>query len=491
MISIFLREQQRYTQKELISKFQRTEIQTIADLRRLKEFGVLKTVKKTEDQKHLSDLVEEEIEIADFQSGEEDHLFVFTFVGIITVHGLILKCYPKYLIETQCPLPELKQVLKVLDKFNNKEQIIKLHNESNSESTINLLPIMLYLMSDYHENGPYLNTLDTIEVNGTGEILWEKTINETFVLISNNRPIYPELYTRKRENDDISYFKRLHECIVSKCSKELQKAGLLELFDLLDLDISDEEIDDFGEKDYILEQIHKELNVQFVTRKQALLKTMFSYICSDGSLDSLDTFSLYATNSFHVIWEKVCADVLNNQLQTSLGNLELPISLVEGYIPTNPLISLIDKPLWQGKKADGNSFEKEAKDTLIPDTITIEKNGSDYQFVIFDAKYYNLQLENNLPLRGQPGIESVTKQYLYQLAFQKFTDDHKIKSIKNCFLLPTEEDSVVSKGIVTLKMFKILTSKPLADIDIRLIPAKLVYSTYLNNGHLKVSDLKL
>lgn len=80
----------------------------------------------------------------------------------------------------------------------------------------------------------------------------------------------------------------------------------------------------------------------------------------------------------------------------------------------------MDKPQWNGIAPGGESFAKQAEDTLIPDLISIVHAGGDYQFIIFDAKYYDLQLEPGKKLRGQPGIESITKQYLYQLAYQPF-----------------------------------------------------------------------
>ncbi|WRK55190.1 hypothetical protein SD457_10485 [Coprobacillaceae bacterium CR2/5/TPMF4] len=42
--------------------------------------------------------------------------------------------------------------------------------------------------------------------------------------------------------------------------------------------MSDEELDDFGDKDHILYRIQQELNVQFNTRKQLILKTIYTYI---------------------------------------------------------------------------------------------------------------------------------------------------------------------------------------------------------------------
>ena len=53
---------------------------------------------------------------------------------------------------------------------------------------------------------------------------------------------------------------------------------LIELFELTEINLSDEELNDFGEKDYILNRLENELDRQFNTRKQMLLKTMHAFI---------------------------------------------------------------------------------------------------------------------------------------------------------------------------------------------------------------------
>lgn len=490
MISVFLREQKRYTQDELVQKFQCSEEKTVHILKRLKEYGVLKAVNANDKQKDLTDLLDEDIEIADVEIGENEYLYVFTFVGVITIEARVLKCYPKYLLASTEPVDELKQVLKVLDKYNSKKQIIRMYNDTSDSSAFNMLAVMLFLLQDYHDYGPYTNTQDIIESNGNGDILWDKTINETFTLLSNNRPYYPELLTIRREMDDYDYFKRLHECVLSRCTKELQDADLLELFEMTGVDISDENIEDFGDKEYILDRIIKELNVQFNTRKQLLLKTLYAYILNSSALDDLDCFSMYGTNSFNLVWEAVCAQALDNQLQKPIGGLSLPVPLTEQYQSrrTERLIELIEKPRWIGNDRNGEIFEKQAEDTLIPDIISIAKFDDGYEFIISDAKYYNIQMDKEKKLRGQPGIESITKQYLYQLAYQGFINEHHFQRIKNCFLLPTEEAEVIEKGYASLK---ILSGLGLQDIQIRLLPARQIFKCYLENSKFEISDLKL
>lgn len=483
----YVREQRRYTQEELTKILGLSEEKTVSILKALKEYGILKAVKYSEQQKDLSELIEEDIEIADVEVGENEYLYVFTFVGVVAVSGCVIKCYPKYLLNIEEPKEELKQVLRVIERYNTKNQIIRMYNDNMESTAFNLLAVIMFLLQDYYEYGSYSNTEDIIESNGTGDILWDKTINETFTLLSNNRPYYPELLTRKRINDDYDYFKRLHDCILTKCSKELVACDLTDLFDIDPIELSDEELDDFGEKEYILYRIQNELNVQFNTRKQLVLKTMYAYIDHSSNLDDTDCFSLFGTNNFNLVWENVCAEILNNQLKTPLGSLKLPVPLLEKYDHTQALETLIDKPIWSDTDKNGNMFKREA-DTLIPDLISVGSvNGQGY-FIIFDAKYYNMQLETNKPLRGQPGLESITKQYLYQLAFQKFIKEHGFNTVKNCFLMPTQTDDFIPKGQVEMEMLSELGLEPIQN---RLIPAKKSFELYLQGQKLDIELLEL
>lgn len=477
MISKYVREQKRYTQKELCDLFEYSDEKTVGIIRKLKEYGVLKAVRASSFQRDLSELVDEDVEVAEVEVGENDYLYVFTFVGVIVIEGRTIKCFPKYLLNKEDPTDELKQVLKVLDKYNAKEQIVRMFNETSESSSFNLLAVLLYLIQDYYENGVYSNTEDIIESNGSGEISWDKTINETFAFLANNRPYYIDLQTKKRVTNDFDFFQRLHECILTKASNELKEAKLLDLFEITEIDLTDEELDDFGDKDYLLYRIENELNEQYNTRKQLVLKTMYTYIERSGNLNEIDCLSMFGTNSFHHVWEVVCSDIMDNLLDRQLCTLPLPNGLGEGYDGETRLIDLIEKPLWTatGMRAD---------DTLIPDFITFYKNS----FVIFDAKYYNAKLEIGIKPKGQPGIESVTKQYLYQQAYQEFIKDHGFASVKNCFILPTENASVVDKGEVSLEM---LDRLGLQSIKVRLLPASMAFSHYLSGKKIDIGILEL
>ncbi len=97
-------------------------------------------------------------------------------------------------------------------------------------------------------------------------------------------------------------------------------------------------------------------------------------------------------------------------------------------------------------------------------------------------------MESGITPSGQPGIESITKQYLYQLAYQKFINDHEFSTVKNCFLLPTENDSIENKGEAKLKM---LENLGLQNIKVRFVPATMAYDLYLAERKMNIVDLEL
>lgn len=488
IVSSYVREQKRYTKNNLKSIFSFDEIGVEKFIKNLKAYGVLKSVKNSNDQLEMSDLVDEDVEITDETAESGDCLYVFTYVGVITCGSRVVKVFPKYLLSGKSePLEEMKQVVKVLERYSRSEkQIINVFNGNGENRSFNILAVILFLLNDYYEYGIYTNSEDIVEVNGEGEILWAKTIDESFALIEDNRPYYMELYTEKTVDDDMDYFKRLHECIITECSRQLHEAQLDSLFGMETVILSEESIIDFGDKDYILERIYKELNIQFNTRRQILLKTLYAYISQDRRmLEENDGISMYGTTAYHAVWEKVCAEVFDNKLNTTLGQLKMSVGLAEQYrkMKQKTLIEIIEKPVWEG-----NDTTEKAADTLIPDLISMPQVDGVDCFMIFDAKYYNIQLEKGKSLRGNPGVGDVTKQYLYQLAYRDFIKEHNIAVVKNCFLMPTEQADIIKKGVAKMEMLEALG---LENIQIRLMPTKMLYDCYLNQKKIDIGLLDL
>ncbi len=480
----FVREQQRYSRKELRDKFSFDDMETETFIKKLKAYGILKTVAGSAAQKELTDLAEEDIETVDEMAENEDCFYVFTYVGVVITGNRVIKSYPKYIRSDSEPSAQMKQVFRVLEKYSrSKEQVLHLFHGFGENRSFNVLAVILYLLQDYFENGIYNNTKEILEVNGEGDIVWSRTIDDGFAFLEANRPYYTELITRRMVDDEADYFKRLHEYILTDCSMQLKETGLEDLFEMETVMLSEAALEDFGDREFILDRILRELSIQYHTHRQILLKTIYAYLSQNRRVSGENQgISMFGTTAFHAVWERACAEVFGNQLYQKIGQLPMRVPLAAGYDRNRRLIDLIE-PEWCG--AD---ILLEAGETLTPDLISITQDNRQDQFVILDAKYCLLQLEKGRRLRGNPGVGDITKQYLYQLAYKKFITDHHISTVKNCFLMPTEGEEIMDKGIVRMEM---LSALGLEDIQLREIPADMLFRHYLRRKRMDIQRLKL
>lgn len=483
----FFRERKHYTLHLISSELGTSKEETMRLVGILKKYGVVKSVKKTKPE--FEDLSNEDIILTDVVDNSGDIEYVFDYVGVVLLEGHVFKCYPKYITSTDEPIDELKQVLKVIKKYNSSEQLVHLFNGEDDDKIFNRLAVSLHLLEEYFSYGLYTNQHEIIETNGEGEILWDKTINETFAIIQNNNPYYIELQTQSVVNNDSDYYKRLHECVLSECSRELSKVGLLDLFEISEVELTEATIDSFGDIDYILHRLQSEIQTQYINRKQNLLKTIYTYIANSRTNKEDISYSLYGTNSFNLVWEKVCSENFGSVLDRRIS--ELPLSDAPEYekIKNNTLRSIIDRPHWHKNDPrceDGNV------DTLKPDLICVYPvNEDEYCFGIYDAKYYCIDFEpcrSGWKVIGQPGVGDVTKQYLYQLAYDDFIEKQGYKYVQNMFFCP-QETAEKNYGYVEMNMIHQIGNKKLENIAIVKLCAVEMYDLYLSNRQIEEKDM--
>ncbi len=408
-----------------------------------------------------------------------DGVYQFDYVGVIIIEDLIINVYPKYITSKANIKGDFKQVIRVIKKYNKSKDDFSYENDVLEDISYNRLSMMLFFMEDYFENGVYTNIQNIFQTNGNGEIDWNRTVNDNVAILKNNKPYYVELQTKYKINDLFDYFRMLHEYIITECSHYLEKAGLLELFDLTPVELSDKNLDDFGKAEFILNKLEKELNVEFNTHKIKLLQSMHSYLSNRNAHTNENYLTLYGTSAYHEIWEEMCAKVFGDKLHKKLGDLNLPAPVDSKFSPNRKLIEIIKKPKWYYKcvtpiKANG---------TFRPDTVTFFRD----EFIILDAKYYNLSFGEG-ELSGQPGLESITKQYLYELAFREFIEKHQFKAVKNAFLFPKYGGEIENRGYVELE---ILHDLGLENLQVIMLPSDKINQMYLENKKMNIEKLKL
>ena len=74
------------------------------------------------------------------------------------------------------------------------------------------------------------------------------------------------------------------------------------------------------------------------------------------------------------------------------------------------------------------------------------------------------------------------------MAYRNFIKAHNIAVVKNCFLMPTEKNEIVKKGTARMPMLEALG---LENIQIRLIPAVVLYEHYLTQSKIDIELLDL
>lgn len=142
------------------------------------------------------------------------------------------------------------------------------------------------------------------------------------------------------------------------------------------------------------------------------------------------------------------------------------------------MIEIIPRPLWERWRGD-RFAEPEGADTLIPDAIAIA-NGPDGErlFCICDAKYYVPSVSGKM--EHQPGLESVTKQFLYQSAYRGFIETCGFDRVVNVFLVPGTVDRPELMARVSFPGVIAEEEKPLSNfINMLMLPAGVVFEAYL------------
>lgn len=467
-IEIF-KELRPYTISELQTNLLLDENEINDLIKTLSLMNIIRRISKSTSTFELEELFGAE-NLLEINNRFEGEVFVFKYVGMLTLKSVCIVVYPKYmdsyLEDKNNGYKKLRQLIAVIRKYQAKSQ-----NQSTSigeEREYNSLAITLALIEDYLENGLYTNDRQIIEENGLGEILWEKTLNESTVYFSNDIPLYLDLFTTNQESNEKDFFRQLHRIVISFACRKIE--DVLSLIGVDPVILTDSKLSTLGSEEYLLNRINQELSVQFVTRKQSLLKLIKSYITNEEGSQVEERVSFVGTNSFNLVWEDICSDVYDDCINKSIQEMGFKFSGDSKYSAT--LADVIEKPVWIHRQSGETHI---ASKTLIPDIISIR----DESISIYDAKYYKIILDGKT-LRNNPGVGDVTKQYLYELAYRNFALENNLEIISNAFLMPTDLDDEVRLGTASMSMFQSIEMINLNDIEVILLPSKKMFDLYLN-----------
>jgi hypothetical protein len=463
MRRVFIRELSFHTVNSLARILDVDESKAVRCVEQLTACGVLK-LRTTDDGR----------EYDSSYPGSVRGSYQFVYVGLVIFEELCLVVYPKYLPEEEPSLDDIRQIFRVLRRSGgNLSQLAAVTDDGIHAN--NRFAVMLALLEMYDEYGLYVNYVKYLADNGPGDINWERTIAANQPYFSRGVPIYFDCKTVETDKDTADYVTRLHRYVLTECSHFMQETGIADLLSLDELNLGDSERDDFGDRDYICYRLNREKSVQFVTWKQRLLDLLYCYIAEEDSVIASEDVACLGTSSFYHVWELACKTALDDLLMLPIGALGLVLEEKYQHRSTSTLLDIVPRPLWRA----GDGSVCGPVDTLIPDTVCFKKrfDGSNV-FCIFDAKYYTPVLGANV--MGVPGVESITKQILYQSAYSDFIVKHGFAGVVNAFIVPSSTANVELMGSVSFPgVFEAPSSPFVSDVKMWALPARRVFDSYL------------
>lgn len=365
------------------------------------------------DEEKFKDLKKRKI----LKKSDSGEYYCFQYVGAIFTPKSIIYVSPKVLTKEKIDKDFNEKLIKLFMAYSKRETLLLKEKEflgtQIKDGKGSLLSIIDFIMEDYIENGLYIKKRKVIEVNGIGQIDWNKTINRNRVLINyNNEPVYYELATIKKNIHSDLLITQIHKKIINTCNEILRK---LSLYDVLKYEVEYFEIDDYDLRDneFLLENLQRELDLQYEDKKIELLEILIAFLKKYQKHGNDIELTLFGTRNFEIVWEKMNSYIFRNQYD---------------YFS-----SFIPKPKW----FSNNSEIAEERKTLIPDILYLDEE--ERIFYILDAKYYTTDFQNNKLSGTVQGIEDIVKQLVYEdVLSQKYFNYNFI----NAFIIPTTKESI-------------------------------------------------
>lgn len=398
--------------------------------------------------------------------------YSFCFIGIYCREGNMVCILPKYADAESLRIPEqgdfhrpcpaarralFAQVLKAIRRYKHSAQH-DLPEWQQDSADSHQLSLMVTLLSDFVENGVYRDVRKVESLNEKGRVLWHSTIHKTSAILQQDAPVYPDVVTRQTKHAPRHPITLLHRRIAEECYHCLHHLGLVELLGLPEPD-ADESENDTYDTAYMLYLVESELNVQFDSRRRYILLLLREYLLKQSSADE-EQVSEYAfgCSSFNLLWEDACRRVLGQDF-SRLWSILPPDWVFPDRMAT-------------------------AAKSLEPDIIVQDEEAT----YIVDAKYYlPMDSVSGMP-SGLPGIESVTKQFLYRQAMLtpsavEMRKGRILSPVYNAFVMPAPQSCPASVNGVS---YYAKVTMPLfgeSEIVVLTLSPERLFACYADNVH--------
>lgn len=349
-----------------------------------------------ESEEYPYQLVQEYIDEQLFEKGlcvkEKDHI-IFKFTGVVFSKNQLLVVFPKgYKIPKEHHLLK-KHVLilvDVLTRYSRENNLDPSEEEflNGFEGIHESLESAFWLIEDYIENGIIHIHENKYVLNQGTNINWSRTIKRLAPIISNQRPLYLDVITKKRDNDLNNIITQIHRYAVNYC---LHTYGWLFGYDEEGLY---ENVELPCDRDLALHLLDLEVQKTFVDREINLYNHLKKFIVGSNEFSKNKIFT-YATPYFHWVWEKICS-----------------------FLFSSEEVITLPRPYWEVNNR--KSYTEQIPDILFRFNDTI---------YVVDAKYYRTKYAP----QKLPGWGDLVKQFFYVYTLKEKLDN---VNTENIFIFP-------------------------------------------------------
>ncbi|MGL6120595.1 MAG: LlaJI family restriction endonuclease, partial [Fusobacteriaceae bacterium] len=278
----------------------------------------------------------------------------FEYVGIISLEKSCLIILPKYLKQENFENIKFeygKFIYKIIEKYskNIKTNEINIYDGEEENNFFQKLPLYKYLIEFFHNNGLYEREKEINEINGDGEISWEKTIEDSEMFLDNGgNPFYFDMHTQEYVNDEVHYIRELHKFLLNKASLYLKSFSKIsgENYNEIYFPVNEHLFDD---DNLIIINLERELHETFDEKNLNLLKTM-KILVEEKDYNFNSDIYFFGTKYFYNVWEVALQEFFGHDKNNNLIKEFVPRwkNLVNGktengYPIIPDIIKIVDK----------------------------------------------------------------------------------------------------------------------------------------------------
>lgn len=336
----------------------------------------------------------------------------FYFVGLIETTNKIFIFFPKIFDVSKMDAKNSASLLKLLQlitqKRNNSIQAETTLSASKAAVTSKRLKLAHRIMANARDHGLLKFDAPVISHKERGVTNWAVTIAKQTPTHSTDGPIYLSPYLQHRSEDIDREIEKIHLYILKEC---FDRYGGILNFNARDLSMLRNQY-----YENILpnaqSKLRGKLRETYDSRKQSTLKDCIDWL----NLKTGDRLAVYGTRQFHIAWEMLCVNLLEN-------------------FSNHPVFSALTRPpIWTTKT--GLAFPGAGKFRFD----MVWKDQGAKLLILADAKYYKLYLDET-GIVNAPGVNDISKQAHYHELIRKaqesvLLDEWSNYTLENVFLLP-------------------------------------------------------